>query len=82
MTEHLIRVEGKDDVHNETMKNINLLQQFIHKFKEPDRSLMILYSEDGTYNQISEIPGITLTNIVLKIKRVKDKLKQKFSIYN
>src|SRR5258705_1290514 len=82
MAEHLIDVEDKDAGNNEAEKNNTLLLQFINELKELDRALMILYLENKSYDEISEILGITETNVGTKINRIKEKLKQKFLIYN
>ena len=63
----------------EREKDIATLQQFIGELKELDKALMILYLEEKSYNEISEILGITETNVATRISRIKDKLKQKFS---
>jgi DNA-directed RNA polymerase specialized sigma24 family protein len=42
--------------------------------------LMILYLESNSYKEIAEILGITETNVATSISRIKEKLKQKFSI--
>jgi len=80
--EHYADIEDKEDGHNKTEKNIKLLQQFIDELKEFDRALMILYLENKSYIEISEILGITETNVGTKINRIKDVLKQKFSTTN
>ena len=82
MAEHLIDVEDKDVGNNEAEKNNALLLQFINELKELDRALMILYLENKSYDEISAILGITETNVGTKINRIKEKLKQKFLIYN
>jgi len=71
-------VEDKNDEH-ETAENINRLQQFINELKELDKALMILYLEEKSHKEISDILGITETNVATKLSRIKDKLKQKFS---
>ena len=60
-------------------KNIDLLQQFINELKELDKALMILYLEEKSYGEISEILGITETNVATKISRIKEKLKQQIT---
>src|SRR5882724_6316670 len=55
LTEHLIDVEDKDDGSEEVEGNINLLQQFIDELGELDRALMILYLDEKSYHEISEI---------------------------
>lgn len=76
----LIDIEDKDDDLSYVEENINLLQQFINELKELDKALMILYLESKNYNEIAEILGITATNVATKINRIKDKMRQKFSI--
>lgn len=82
MGEHLFEVA--DDTHAaiETENNLKLLQQFISELNELDKALMILYLEEKSYKEISEILGITETNVSTKVNRIKEKLKQKFSLIN
>ena len=63
----------------ETETNLNALQQFISELKELDKALMLLYLDEKSYREISEIMGITETNVATKISRIKNLLKQKFS---
>lgn len=79
LDEHLIEIEDVSGDSIESEKNFKLLQQFINELKELDRALMILYLEDKNYKEISEILGITETNVATKISRIKIKLKQKFT---
>jgi RNA polymerase sigma factor (sigma-70 family) len=72
-------MEDRKEDNTELEKNINALQQFISELKELDKALMILYLEEKSYDEISEILGITETNVATRISRIKDKLKQKFS---
>ncbi len=62
--------------------NLNILEKYINQLKELDKALMILYLESKSYKEISEILGITETNVATKISRVKEVLKQKFSNLN
>ena len=62
--------------------NIIILQQFIDELKELDKALMILYLESKSYKEITEIIGISETNVATRISRIKEKLKQKFSTIN
>lgn len=72
-------VEDKNDGSQHTEENISRLQQFINELKEFDKALMILYLEEKSHKEISEILGITETNVATKVGRIKEKLKQKFS---
>lgn len=66
---------------NETEKNISLLQQFIAAMKELDKALILLWFESASYKEMSEIMGITETNVATRLSRIKEKLKQQFEIY-
>lgn len=64
----------------EQEQSIQLLYKFIYELKELDRALMLLYLEEKSYKEIAEIIGITETNVATKVGRIKQLLKQKFSI--
>lgn len=82
LTEPADDPEDKKEDTTELEKNIGVLQQFISELKELDKALMILYLEEKKYAEISEILGITETNVATRISRIKDKLKQQFSTIN
>lgn len=63
----------------ETEHNYILLQQFIAELKELDKALMVLYLEEKNYKEISEILGISESNVGTKVGRIKNLLKEKFS---
>ena len=61
---------------------LNLLQQFIQELKELDKALMLLYLEEKSGKEMSEILGLSEVNIRTKINRIKEQLKEKFSRIN
>lgn len=61
-----------------TDENVQLLLQFISELKELDKALVLLWLESKSYKEISEILGISETNVATRISRSKEKLKQKF----
>lgn len=67
------------NVLDEIDENIKFLQQFISELKELDKALMLLYLEEKNYKEISEIIGLSETNVATKIGRIKKILKQNFS---
>ena len=58
--------------------NIQLLMQFISELKELDRAIMLLHLEAKDHNEISEILGLSVTNVSTKIYRIKKQLATKF----
>lgn len=59
--------------------HLALLQQFIFELNELDKSIMLLYLDDKSYQEIAAITGISVTNVATKISRIKMNLKSKFS---
>ena len=66
------------DQENTDGGEIARLYAFIHELKELDRALMLLYLDNSSYKEISEILGISESNVATKINRIKKKLKQRF----
>ena len=77
--ESIFKIE-EDTIEEQTELNyhLKLLQEFIHNLNELNKALMLLYLEEKSYEEISEILGITKTNVATKISRIKLKLKKEF----
>lgn len=78
LSDSILSLADDSNVH-ETETNLGLLQQFISELKELDKALMLLYLDEKSHKEISEIIGISETNVATKIGRIKILLKQKFS---
>jgi RNA polymerase sigma factor (sigma-70 family) len=70
--------ETSDDT-NEVENNLHLLQDFINELKEIDKAIILLYLDDKSHKEISQITGFTETNVATRINRIKDKLRTNFS---
>ncbi len=57
-------------------EQIEKLYMGIKRLKESDRAIILLYLEDKSYKEMSEILGITVSNVGVKVNRLKDKLKE------
>ncbi len=77
--EGLIVFEETQEDKTEVEKNLQLLQVFINELKEVDKAIILLYLDDRSHREISEITGFTETNVATKINRIKDKLRTNFS---
>ncbi len=71
-----------DDVNNEKSEQLNLLEKFITELNDLDKALLLLYLDDKSHAEISEIIGLSVTNVGTKLGRIKEKLKKKFSQIN
>ena len=77
--EGLIVFEQAQEDKTEVEKNLQLLKGFINELKEVDKAIILLYLDDKSHREISEITGFTETNVATKINRIKDKLRANFS---
>lgn len=68
-----------DSVDNED-EQIKELYCLINKLGKIEKALVLLYLDDKSYKEISEITGISLTNVATRISRIKEKLRQMSNI--
>ena len=61
---------------DETQVMLKQLYHMINRLGELDKSIILLYLEEKSYEEISEITGLTLTNVATKINRIRDKLRK------
>lgn len=64
-------IEEHDPIH----EMLRQLYQMINQLGQLDKSIILLYLEDKSYEDIAEITGLTVTNVATKLSRIKDKLK-------
>jgi len=57
-------------------EKLRMLLQAIYNLNEIDKSIMLLYLEERSYDEIAEILGITKSNVGVRISRAKELLKQ------
>jgi len=41
-----------------------------------ERAIILLYLEEKPYQEIADITGLSLNNVAIKLKRIKEKLKK------
>ena len=63
----------EDDV---TQQMLSQLYQMINRLGQLDKSLILLYLDDNSYEEISDITGLTITNVATRLSRIKDKLRK------
>ena len=68
----------QEEINLEKQEQLNLLEQCISELNDLDKALIILYLEDKSYAEISEIMGLTVSNVGTKLSRIKEKIKSKF----
>lgn len=78
LTHGIINFSHQDDFEDKET-DLGILQQMISQLKDLDKALMLLYLEEKSHKEVSQIIGITETNVATKINRIKNSLKQKFT---
>lgn len=63
----------ENDPLNEMLRQ---LYRMINQLGQLDKSIVLLYLEEKSYEEIAEITGLTVTNVATKLSRIKDKLKK------
>ena len=72
----------REEESNQKQEQLSLLEKFISELDDLDKALMLLYLEDKSYAEMSEIMGLSVSNVGTKLGRIKEKLKKKFSQFN
>ena len=65
-------VDENDPMH----EMLRQLYRLINQLGQLDKSIILLYLEEKSYDEIAEITGLTVTNVATKLSRIKDKLKK------
>ena len=67
--ENLIEPESMD-------VNIREMYKLIYQLKTLERAIILLYLEEKSYQEIADITGLSLNNVAIKLKRIKEQLKK------
>lgn len=62
------------DEFSKDTENLGLLKDAIDRLTEIEKALIMLYLDEKSYEEISEIIGITKTNVGARLNRIKTKL--------
>ena len=61
---------------DETQAMLHQLYRLISRLGPLEKSLILLFLEDKSYDEMADITGLTRTNVATKLHRIKDKLKK------
>ncbi|MBR1415706.1 MAG: sigma-70 family RNA polymerase sigma factor [Prevotella sp.] len=62
--------------HDENTRQVAQLHQRIGRLQPVDRALVLLWLEDMSYDEISQITGLTVKNVSVRLYRIKEELKK------
>lgn len=72
LTQSFDRMEEDD----ETQAMLKQLYRMIDRLGQLEKSIVLLYLEEKSYEEIAEITGLTVTNVATRLSRIKDKLRK------
>jgi len=73
-----IRVEANS--YPEEESRIRQLYEHIAKLKDLDKTIVFLYLEECSYEEIAEITGISVKNVSVRLVRIREKLRKLFNV--
>lgn len=75
-------IAAPKDEKDEKEAEVERLYHAIAQLKKDDRSVILLYLDERKYEEIAEITGLTLSNVGVRVNRIKKKLFQLLSQKN
>jgi RNA polymerase sigma-70 factor (ECF subfamily) len=67
---------------NEEETRIKQLYRQIYKLKDLDKTIIFLYLEQCSYDEIAEITGISKKNVSVRLSRIREKLRSELQMQN
>jgi len=61
---------------------VSKLYKEISKLKDLDKTIIFLYLEECSYDEIAEITGISTKNVSVRLVRIREKLRRKLNFKN
>lgn len=63
-----------EDVSDEDQERYKLMYRLIASLRPVDRSIMLLWLDDNTYDEIAEVMGLTREAVAARLKRARDRM--------
>lgn len=70
-----------DPFGEEEVDTLKILYQAIDQLNPVEKSIIILFLEDQSYQEIAEVTGLSVSNVGVKLNRIKMKVKKIMSAY-
>jgi RNA polymerase sigma factor (sigma-70 family) len=62
-------------------ENMTMLNRAIKKLTEIEKAIILLYLDEKSYEEISDIIGISISNVGVRLNRIKNKLSEIIKTY-
>ena len=67
---------GRTEETDETQLMLQQMYRMINRLGPLEKSIILLYLENKSYEEIAEITGLTQTNVATRLSRIKEKLRK------
>ncbi len=83
ISENIVGLEYAENFSNPEgqSEQLEMLRAAINTLDTTEKSIVVLYLDELPYKEISEITGLTETNVGVRLNRIKTKLKKYFETY-
>jgi RNA polymerase sigma-70 factor (ECF subfamily) len=73
-------MQVESDSMREEEDQIRQLYAHISKLKDLDKTIVFLYLEECSYEEIAEITGISVKNVSVRLVRIRERLRKLFNV--
>ena len=80
LTDQALEAGIEEDSFPEEENRIRQLYKHISKLKDLDKTIVFLYLEQCSYEEIAEITGISVKNVSVRLVRIREKLRKLFHV--
>lgn len=80
LSDHALEISEDPFEHQDKEIRINQLYKEISKLKDLDKTIIFLYLEQCSYDEIAEITGISTKNVSVRLVRIREKLRSQLQI--
>jgi len=77
-----LRISEDPFEQQEEEARVKQLYRQIYKLKDLDKTIIFLYLEECSYDEIAEITGISVSNVSVRLTRIREKLRAKLDLKN
>jgi RNA polymerase sigma-70 factor (ECF subfamily) len=80
LSDHELDMGAEAEIYPEEDQKIRQLYAHISKLKDLDKTIVFLYLEECSYEEIAEITGISVKNVSVRLVRIRAKLRRPFNV--
>ncbi len=82
LTDQELKISEDPFANQDEEARVKQLYRQIYKLKDLDKTIIFLYLEQCSYNEIAEITGISSKNVSVRLTRIRERLRAKLHIQN